>query len=153
MAKILGSNMRIVFDSTSLHQSKRGAVTGVVHFDFEGDCQFPVAGWNDFVVVVAGWWFAALQEIDAHTGNVALRFMDGSYSITVIPSEGDTVLLRCVEDRSGAGVIAEYATGRRELAAEIRNLAASVFNACRERGIQSPDLERIRPVQANSRSK
>jgi len=53
-----------------------------VYFDFDG-VQFPVAGWNDFVVVVTNWWLAALDWLvrDVVT-EIKLCFMDGPYWIT-----------------------------------------------------------------------
>jgi hypothetical protein len=54
-------NVRNVFDPNTVHQSKSGAITGVLYFEFGSNRQFPAAGWNDFVVVLANEWKAAFQ--------------------------------------------------------------------------------------------
>ena len=93
--------MRIVFDPSTLHQSDGGSVIAVVYFDFGADRQFPVAGWNDFVVVIASWWVAALENIAEAQEEPELRFMDGPNWIAVFP-RGASRRLRCIEDRRGA---------------------------------------------------
>src|ERR1700722_4107839 len=96
--------MRIVFDSNTLHQSKRGSVTGVVYFDFGANRQFPVAGWNNFVIVVANWWIAELQQIFEGQITAEFHFIDGPYWITAV-RQGASLLLRCIEDRPDAGEV------------------------------------------------
>ena len=92
--------MRIVFDAITLHQSQRGSITGVVCFDFGERRQFPEADWNDFVVVIAGWWITAMEQLGRGRAKVELRFMDGPYWITAV-TQGPNVQLQCVEDRAG----------------------------------------------------
>ncbi len=142
--------MRVVFDPASLHQSSRGAITAVVYFDFGADQQFPVAGWNDFVVVVAGWWLAGLQELAGASSEVKLRFMDGPYWITVTRQDSDTVCLRCTEDRSGADAPGEFVTSWKEFSTEVRSLADDVLQSCANQGFQSPDLQKLRPARPGS---
>lgn len=133
--------MRIVFDETTLHQSKRGAITGVVYFDFEAGRAFPVEGWNDFVVVIAGWWLSAL--VPGNLAEAQLRFMDGPYWITVRPREGGRLHLQCVEDRRGAGEVFQTEVDANELAKEVRRFATELANACAKAGFVSPDLDEV----------
>jgi hypothetical protein len=98
--------VRISFDPATLHQSRSGSITGVVYFEFGPERQFPSLGWNDFVVVLASWWMVALKEVAEGAPEVKLYFMDGPYWITVVSQEGG-LLLRCTEDRRGAGVVYE----------------------------------------------
>jgi hypothetical protein len=93
--------VRIVFDPETLHQSKMGSVTGVVYFEFGPGRRFPCVGWNDFVVVLAGWWMAALEKLVEGQSEVDFRFMDGPYWITAAP-QGTCRLFQCTEDRRGA---------------------------------------------------
>ncbi|WP_437966774.1 hypothetical protein WMF04_45615 [Sorangium sp. So ce260] len=141
--------MRIVFEASTLHNSRMGAVTGVVYFDFGPEQQFPVVGWNDFVVVVAGWWLAALNQITRTGGEIVLRFMDGPYWITVVPQEGSKMLLRCTEDRRGAGVVQSSTVDLRELEREIGGFARAVSLACAAAGIKSTDVENLRSLLSN----
>lgn len=141
--------MRIIFDPTTLHQSKMGAVTGVVYFDFGPDQRFPVEGWSDFVVVVASWWLAALEELDRGADETKLRFMDGPYWVAVVPQDASSVLLRCTEDRKGAGVATEELVDRDVLRSELQKLGNEVLRACAEARIESRDLDGIRSYLMN----
>ena len=136
--------MRIVFDPTSIHQSRLGSVTGVVYYDFGGDQQFPIAGWNDFVVVVANWWLAALEGMTHGTNETRLRFMDGPYWITVVSQGGSAVLLRCVEERTRASVVNEVIVEVDALSRSLKKLANDVSRACAEAHIESHDLDNLR---------
>jgi hypothetical protein len=135
--------MRIVFDPSTLRQSKRGSVTGVVYFDFGANQQFPVAGWNDFVIVVANWWVAALQQIVEGQIGVEFRFMDGPYWITAIP-QGASLLLRCIEDRPDAGEVYTAVVEVRDLERELTNFARALLDACKKAAIESADLDQLR---------
>ncbi|XXX75804.1 hypothetical protein WMF30_49960 [Sorangium sp. So ce134] len=141
--------MRIVFDPSTLHQSKMGSVTGVVYFDFGPEQRFPVVGWNDFVVVVAGWWLAALNQITRTGGEIVLRFMDGPYWITVVHQEGSKLLLRCVEDRRGAGAVQSPIVDLDDFVREITGFAKAVSLVCAAAGIESADLENLRSLLPN----
>lgn len=133
----------IVFEPDTLRQSKMGSVTGVVYFVFGPGVQFPIAGWNDFVVVVANWWRVALDKISSEQAEVDLLFMDGPYRITAI-SLGTKLLLRCIEDRQGAGLVHEIVVVAADLKRELHTFASNVSAACKAVGIDSADLDELR---------
>ncbi|WP_434041509.1 MULTISPECIES: hypothetical protein [Sorangium] len=136
--------MRIVFDPSTLHRSKMGSVTGGVYFDFGPEQGFPGVGWDDFVVVLAGWWLAALNEITRTGRESVLYFMDGPYSITVVPQEGSKLSLRCTENRRGARVVQSVTVDLGEFVREITGFARAVSLACAAAGIESVDLKNLR---------
>jgi len=140
--------VRICFDPSTLHQSRLGSITGVVYFEFDPERQFPSLGWNDFVVVLGSWWIVALREITEGASEVKLRFMDGPYWITVASHEGEAVL-RCTEERRGAGVTYEAKVKLIDLTAEIFSYASKVSDACRAAGISSTDLGNMRTALPN----
>jgi hypothetical protein len=141
--------MRIVFVPNTLHQTKMGSITGVVYFDFGAENQFPVAGWNDFVVVIAGWWLAEVNKTVRARSETVLRFMDGPYGVTVVPQEDSTVLLRCTADRVGARVVHEAIVSMDDLEREVASLARTVSRACASAGIKSADLDELRSLLPN----
>jgi hypothetical protein len=69
--------------------------------------------------------------------------MDGPYWITVVSQEGES-LLRCTEDRRGAGVMYELRVELSDLTAEIFSFARKVSDACKTAGISSVDLDHMR---------
>jgi hypothetical protein len=135
--------VRICFDPSTLHQSRLGSITGVVYFEFDPERQFPSLGWNDFVVVLGSWWIVALREIAEGASEVKLRFMDGPYWITVASHEEEAIL-RCTEDRRGAGVAHEVRVRLIDLTGEIFSYARKVSDACKAAGISSADLDGMR---------
>lgn len=135
--------MKIVFDPTTLRQGRSGSISGVVYFEFSQKRQFPNQGWNDFVVVLASWWMVALKEIAGGGSEVKLRFMDGPYWISVLYREQD-LLLRCTEDRGGAGVVEELGVKLSNLTGEIFSFARRVSDACKMARISSVDLDNMR---------
>lgn len=140
--------MRIRFDPSTLHQGRSGSITGVVYFEFSSEQQFPSLGWNDFVVVLASWWMVALKEITEGTSEVELSFMDGPYWIIVV-SHAEGLLLRCTEDRRGAGVLYEIRVKLSDLTAEIFTFARQVSDACKMAQISSVDLDSMRTALPN----
>jgi hypothetical protein len=139
----LEAALRIRFDRATLHQGKSGSISAVVFFEFSPDKQFPGAGWNDFVVVIANWWRVALEQVGESKTKVDLRFMDGPYWITAV-SQGTNVLLQCIEDRRDAGLIYEIVTETDDLKRELLAFALDVSVACKAAGIESADLDELR---------
>lgn len=136
--------MQLVFDPSTLRQSRKGSVTGVVYFDFGEEYQFPAGGWNDFVVVLANWWLAALDEIARTRTQTVLRFMDGPYWIKVVAQEGSKLLFRCTEDRRGSGAVQEAIVSAGEFERELTSFGSAVSRACAEAGIASADVDNLR---------
>jgi len=135
--------MRIRFDANTLHQSKMGSVTGVVYFEFGPDLQFPDAVWSDFVVVVANWWRAALEQISKGQAEADFLFMDGPYWITAV-SQGRKLKLRCIDNHRDAGLVCEVVVQMNDLKRELNTFARDVSVACKAAGIESPDLDELR---------
>jgi hypothetical protein len=140
--------MQIFFDPSTLIQSKMGSVTGVIYFDFGSGRKFPSEGWNDFVVVILNWWMAAVQKIVQRGEKAELRFMDGPYWISAVP-QGPIVLLRCTEDRDGAGVLYEVAVGIEDLKRELLTFARQLSSACAQANIQAAELSEIKKALPN----
>lgn len=135
--------MRIVFDPTSLHQGKSGAITGVIYFEFERGQQFPGEGWSDFVVVVLNWWFDALNELAQGELTTDFRFMDGPFWVTANKC-GKGVSLRGVEDRTRAEYRPESVVGLDEIRRELLLTARQVSKSCTQAGIHSVELAELR---------
>jgi hypothetical protein len=69
--------------------------------------------------------------------------MDGPYWITAV-SQGTNLLLRCIEDRRGAGLVYEVAVQFDDFKRELLTFARDVSAACKAAGIASPDLDALR---------
>jgi len=132
--------MTIKFEPASIHQNKSGAISGVIYFDFGSGIQFPISGWNDFVVVIANWWMSSFAEIARGVDQTQFRFMDGPYWIIALLQGDSSVLLQCTEDRPGAGIVHESIVKIEDLSSSILRFARDVVRACSEAKIKSTDL-------------
>ncbi|MBO0950617.1 hypothetical protein [Fibrella forsythiae] len=75
--------MEIILEPNSLRLSSSGNIHGVLYFE-TSDKIFPDTDWNDFVVVLLGWWVeSAINLKQGLSKQERLRFMDGPYSILV----------------------------------------------------------------------
>jgi hypothetical protein len=132
---------QVKFVDESIGVSGRGMITGVIFFDF-GTFQFPEQEWNDAVVVILGWWLAALMNF--LTGGVAeteLRFMDGSFWLSIQRESGtEECRIRCI-----AGPVARESFQCRGSALNLLRsalgVATRVQRLCYENGWRSADLQ------------
>lgn len=102
-----------------------------------------MAGWNDFVIVVANWWMAALQQIVEGQTAAEFRFMDGPYWITAVPQDAN-LLLRCIEDRPDVGEVYTVVVEVRDLQRELNTFSRALSDACEKAAVQSTDLDQWR---------
>jgi hypothetical protein len=141
--------MQIIFDATPLHQSKMGSITGILYVDF-GSTRFPEEGWNDFVVVVSTWWLEALAKLErGFEREVTLYFMDGPYWLMLTRQDGDDVQIRCIEDRTGGGVIHEELVSLQDFSKQLRRVARQVASACQRNRFESSDVDTLRKYLPN----
>lgn len=138
-------NMRVSFDSETLHQSGSGSITAVLFFEFEGDA-FPCVGWNDFVVVTLGWWIEVLRELTAPGAAVDLHFMDGPYSIRIVRELANSVSMQFLEHRAGTQVVYCRNDTLTSVRSALRSVATEVVAACEAKGFQGSDLETLKSL-------
>jgi hypothetical protein len=135
--------MEIVFDATPLRQSRKGSITAIIYFDF-GRTQFPDKGWSDFVVVISTWWLEALAKLERGLEReVILYFMDGPYWLTLTRQDRHDVQIRCIEDRTGSGVVHEELISLQDFGKQLRRVAREVVSACRRNHFNSADLKTL----------
>lgn len=132
---------RIVVDPAMFERTKSGGIVGRIHLE-AGDFCFPEAGWNDFVVVVLGWWLESMRELlDQRTDRITLRFMEGRFQITV-SSANERWALQCGEAGKDRVEFEGCVDGRR-LVSEALAAAAQAIEACRHHGWDNADLSRL----------
>jgi len=133
----------LVVETASLRFRPDGPATGNVWLVLNGQ-EFPMRGWNDFVVVILGWWAAALLLVLRNESpHEMVEFMDGPYAVEVSRTLSGTLWFRALEGPGrnsevviGEGLIKPFAVG---LVAQSRE----VLNACRRQGWWSEDAETL----------
>lgn len=145
------SIMRIVFDSSTLHQgsSVSRPITGVLCFEFAGQC-FPDERWSDFPVVITSWWLEAVANLQAHPKEEAIfRFMDGPYFVGARRVGNDLVNVRYVEDRLVQTAVHEEQVALVDLVGAVHSLARDVVSACEQHGLSCRELAFLKPHLPN----
>lgn len=133
----------IVIELESVRVGADGTATGVIYWDVEG-AQFPEAGWNDFVVVILGWW---LQDVIAllrgETKDVALDFMDGPFSV-LLRVDNEHVAVHFVDRSRERQPSSGFQLDRNEIRQMVLHAAEGIYRHLRLQGIVSDEIEGIR---------
>lgn len=137
------SDFSIVLDETSL-VANHGVVTGHLHVLANGH-RFPDPLWNDFVVVILGWWCEALLAcIQDPSHEAELRFMDGPYHLRVRPADRKyhiAVELCAGRQRHAQGT---FVSTHADLCAEVLRASESVIKYCQLNKINNKDVDTLR---------
>jgi hypothetical protein len=109
-----------------------------------GGCEFPSAGWNDFVVVVLGWWSdAILRLLKNNSGRERVHFMDGPYSVEISKTQSQTLHLRMFAGPSGGREVAEGEADIKRFVSELAAQSRQLLDECRRREWWSPAAETL----------
>jgi hypothetical protein len=121
-----------------------GSLTGEIWFDVDGQA-FPAEHWNDFVVVILGWWLEESALLLSHAGQRSLRFMDGPWRLEIDAANADAWHLGFVDGHGGKSTIVHEATvSGKELVKEVLRAASAAEKKCHELGWSSKDREALR---------
>ena len=117
------------------------SITGQL-FLRSGNTCFPCEGWNDFPVVVLGWWMRELAG-DAPTGRrcIRCRFMDGPYAFEVLPSAGQWEVRYC--EPPGPARCWRLPNDGVDFLASLRQAATVVVRHCQQQGWETDDVARL----------
>lgn len=113
------------------------------------DVAFPEQGWNDFVVVILGWWTSEAAALIAGTKTSGeLMFMDGPFSVS-ITVDGERWKLDC-NRRKRNGMTLEHSAKAEtaSVAAALVGGADAVLERCEKEHWQSSDIDELRRGRA-----
>src|SRR5215475_1608870 len=99
------------------------------------DSQFPMAGWNDFAVVILRWLAAAiLRLLRSDNGREWVDFMDGPYAVEISRTPSGTLQLRMFAGWSGSREVAMGEADIRRFIDELSTQSRRLLDECRSRG-------------------
>lgn len=138
--------LKLVVEYETLHQSKSGTITGVMYFDSLSE-QFPEAGWNDFIVVVMGWWIPELASLTNGSANTAeLSFMDGPYTLKVVKTEnGDFSLFR-TDGKQSIQFVTLSKIDFEKFVVRLKKSARKIVEECEKKSWKSDDLSTLKQI-------
>jgi hypothetical protein len=132
-------NLRIVLNAGSIEQHSNGGVTGTVFWEIDGH-GFPDNAWNDFVVVVIGWWMkSVIRLLTGRSSAERMEFMDGPYCI-LCDTKGTSALCKFIDRRKKDRVVASWTCPTEVLAQEIYRAGEAVLDICGSMGISNTDV-------------
>lgn len=132
---------KLIIEPASVVARPGKSATGNIWLKLEG-CDFPARGWNDFIVVLMGWWAnALLRLVRGDCTHEIIPFMDGPYAVEVIMSSPGMLRFQAVQgqDRNMA-----IAFGEQSVDDFIKALifqGQEVLDACRRQSWWSKDAE------------
>lgn len=91
--------MEIMIDGYDVKLGSSGMITGPICFKIE-DKYFPESNWNDFIVVILGWWINNFTNaIKYDLGKFEFCFMDGPYLLTGVLKKNGIYEIQMIEQR------------------------------------------------------
>jgi len=147
----------------TLTQSPSGAIFGEIAVEVV-EKQFPGPGWNDFVVVVLGWWSRHCTELLRGSNQEAeLGFMDGPFSMSVEVASSRSWTVQFLRRRAVSGPAMTGSQPVPGLPNDVRvaPLAFSrsvalrgreVLHECSRRGWETPELDSLARANDSLRS-
>ena len=114
--------------------------TGIIYFS-SGDFAFPEDVWDDFPVIIVGWWLNALADYkQGFNDSVDLHFMDGDFLVRLSgKSNWETHIEMIQETSKGDKVHFSGTTDLITLYRSIDNAAASLIEFCEKQPREVPD--------------
>ena len=119
-----------------------GVFTGIIKWDVNG-VSFPDAKWNDFVVVVLGWWVESLHRIVVGTStNEILRFMDGPFFI-VCSRSGEKLECKFMRHGSSSSEITQCGIELIEFVGQVCIAGRTIQSVCSAKNFENKDVSNL----------
>ncbi len=132
----------IVLHEDTFRQYTNGTITGIVLWRINGKA-FPDEAWNDFVIVVLGWWAGAIiRLLSGNSTKETMDLMDGPYSLIC---EGSIASIRCrfVDRRKDHDVVAVWSGNTVDLAKQILTAGKTALRKCHQHNWIHPDIKNL----------
>lgn len=134
---------RLILDHADLSRSESGHVHGQLFVQL-GELQFPDAHWDDFIIVVLGWWCrACCQLLTGDEKSLEVPFMDGPYSVQLGPIGGQSINMELIESRSSRSVQCQAKVSVDVLIDSVISAAERAVLDCQARGWSSRDGDEL----------
>ena len=135
------STFQVIVERSSLEVNNRGSLTGQLWMELDGQ-PFPEPLWNDFALVVLGWWCQAVSDmVCARVTEGEMRFMDGNFSVRI--HTGPEGHLRLVAVTGNDCEVAACSSSVEKVRRELVAAAKVVLEFCESRHLDSEDVRAL----------
>jgi len=128
----------------ALNVRPQGPATAGIWLTMNGS-HFPMIGWNDFVVVVLGWWMAAIVRLLQNESVIErIDFMHGPYAVEISRMKSGRFQLRTFAGPDGGHEVAVGEAAVKAFVSELSIQSQKLLDECRLRGWWSPNAEDLK---------
>jgi hypothetical protein len=127
--------------ANSVRTRKPGPATGDIWVVIDGR-EFPMCGWNDFVVVILNFWTTALMRLIRNDSKSEIvDFMDGPHCVVITMTTPTTLRLRALEGdgRRLKGPVGEVPV--EQIILELTSQSHEILAECKKQGWWSKDAD------------
>jgi hypothetical protein len=145
-------NISLSINLESLEMNSSGNITGEVYFisqDIEylnDPFLFPEENWNDFVVIILGWWIKNLIRViqEKPGSTVDFDFMDGPFLVKSKKVTEDTLELKFLENTSSDCIIINICNcSLNQIAKSILKSAKRILKVSKEKNWDIDDVNEL----------
>lgn len=130
-------------DIGSLQVSSSGAITANIWLEIGGH-EFPMRNWNDFAVVIMGWWANALLRLLKKSSNQELiDFMEGPYVVEIRSASLEKFAFRGLQGINRNLEVAVSEAAVMPFINEFICHAQKLLGVCRDRNLRTDDVETL----------
>lgn len=109
-----------------------------------GSISFPDPNWDDFAVVILGWWAEQISTLKTKCINSAVfRFMDGPYEVRVVPDASEMCILIGIEDGLRASELFRASASLDEIMIEIVQKAEYLLQSLQKINLWDKDCDKL----------
>ncbi|HSE16489.1 MAG TPA: hypothetical protein VLB46_05525 [Pyrinomonadaceae bacterium] len=137
----------------TLMRRASGSIIGHIWITM-GDWAFPGLAWDDFPVVILGWWIESwLSRSSEGQRAVRCNFMDGPYWFEITTSEPQRAIVKCFQDsKAGSKLLHKTRCKRSSITGALLAASESILQVCKEHEWTSSDLDNLFRLHSNLRS-
>lgn len=133
----------LITNASSLNVRPGRPATADIWFIING-LGFPKQPWNDFAIVVLGWWATALSRLLRNaTDRELVHFMDGPYAVEVSKVDIGLLRFRGLEGLDRSKEVAVCESPAMPFILEVIAQSRKILDECRRNGWWSEDAETL----------
>ncbi len=133
------SEFKTTVKVNTFSRTKLGRTTGVIFCSLEG-YDFPVYNWDDFPIVILGWWIDSLNSLGEEGSSQELLFMDGPFALNLTVVERGWCEIEGVE----GGVISSLGIySIDEIKSSFNETAREIIDFCIEKNWDYEDVRSL----------
>jgi hypothetical protein len=137
----------------TLMKRASGSIIGHIWITI-GDWAFPGAAWDDFPVVILGWWIESWLLVSSEDHATArCNFMDGPYWFEITTSAAEHAIVQCFRgSETGSKPLRKTTCRRSSVTGALLTASETMIQVCKELHWTSRDLDNLLRLYSNLRS-